>query len=239
MSAKISVHIDLLGTIAKDIKKDVNKIRNNRNLSELFVVDRINEAIGFDPPEYTKSEFLEVLFNVKHESEIRIGIIDKKISNKGGSHLYLPISENVVLISIFGMKNLLKNEDLSMYNYLLSMIYKFVILKHIECDFTDITIHHPMHKHCLFAKCDDKEDIVQVLSAAGICTSCRGTIEKRPVFLGFFEAANKEIKHIKKPIFYKIKDWVERHPIVSLVIFCLTSIFLGLLSNVIYGILKG
>ena len=241
---KIVVNIVLLGTFTYDIEKYIRKMRNNRSFSELFLVDGIREVTDIPSPQktshYTPDDLHELLPEPSYPEDILLGIIDEKIDDDiNKTNFCYPISENVALICVYDMMKFLKGHNLSVYGYLLAMIYKFVVLKQIKCDFRKIIyFNNHTKKNCLFAKCDNKDDIIPILNRADICDPCRVELDKNQKPTGFYSTIGKKFKRIKKATFYSIKDWIESHPIISLVILGLATIFLNLLSNFIFEILR-
>ena len=241
---KIVVNIVLLGTFTYDIEKFIRKMRNNRSFSELFLIDAIREVTDIPSPKktphYTPDDLHEHLPEPNYPDDILLGIIDEKIGDDINKIIFCyPVSENVALISVYDMMKFLKGHNLSVYGYLLAMIYKFSVLKQIKCDFRKVVfLNNHTKKNCLFAKCDKEDDIIPILNRGEICDPCRVELDKNQKPTGFYNMVGKEFKRIKKTTFYSIKDWIESHPIMSLIILGLATIFLNLLSNFIFEILR-
>ena len=237
-NTRTSIHIRMLGSFTYDIEKILKRLKNNYTFSELFMVQELTTITDIpepkNPNEYTPNDFLSVLQEPTYSGEILLGFIDKEIIDSNKSIFCFPISERSALISVYDMPKFLKNNDLNMYNYILIMIYRFAILKHINYDFTKNSFQHPNVKHCLLAVYKDKNDIIQVLNDPDLCNKCRSEIDKKPINPDFYAIIRKEFKRIKKSTYYSIKDWIESHPIRSLIIFCVVTILLNLLSNFIF-----
>ena len=127
---------------------------------------------------------------------------------------------------------------MSIYNYLLAMIYKFIILKHSGYSFETNLFNHSATEYCLLETLNTQNDIIQMINSAHVCRPCLRTIAKKSIRIGFFDIMKKELKSIKKSTFYKIRDWIKLHPIIALLVLGLFTIFLNLLSNFIYELLR-
>jgi hypothetical protein len=87
--------------------------------------------------------------------------------------------------------------------------------------------------------CGLKEDIVLSASKPTLCYACEATIRRKPLNENFIAQLRKELKFIKKPLYYRIFDWVKKHPILSLVITLLTTIIVDFISTTLYNLIFG
>ena len=240
-SSKIIVNVVLLGTFAHDIERFVTRICNNHSSSELFMVAEPKVVTSLPEPKNSPQYFADELSMFLHEpyypNEILLGVIDKKINSK--SNFCYPLSENVALISTFGITELLNDKGIGIEKYLLFMLYKFSILKHGGLNFQKVSIHHTTVKNCLYAKCDEHIEIIQVLNNVVLCNGCTKAFDEVPIPSSLLRTIKKELKRFKKPMFYVLRDWIKLRPILSLIIIGLVTIFLNILSGFLLDILRG
>jgi hypothetical protein len=210
-------------------------------LSKLFIVNEPEEKPNIPTPKkdnYTIEELSNMLRPIKHNDNIVIGIIEKYIENSGDSTFFIPVGKESAIICTQGLNKILQEKNLHLYNYLLLMIYRFVLLRKMNSDFIKTKIHHGDPKNCVFALCDCADDIKQILGSPCICTSCKNEIEKINTPFNLIKIACKELKTIRRPVFYIISDFIKIHPIFSILIGSGFTIFLNLLSNIFFEYLS-
>ena len=82
-----------------------------------------------------------------------------------------------------------------------------------------------------------KTDIIYSLNEPIICSECMENLRQAQISNDTLSKVQKEIKKIKKPLFYRIIAFIKLHPIWSLIISGTTAIFLGIISSIIETIL--
>lgn len=86
--------------------------------------------------------------------------------------------------------------------------------------------------------CGLKKDIAIKYSVPNLCPSCIAKIESTAVDKDFIPLLNNEFKSFKKPLFYRIIDFVKERPILSLVITSISTIIINVLSSLLYELLR-
>ena len=86
--------------------------------------------------------------------------------------------------------------------------------------------------------CGLKKDIAIKYGVPNLCPSCIAKIESTAVDKDFIPLLNNEFKSFKKPLFYRIIDFVKERPILSLVITSISTIIINVLSSLLYELLK-
>lgn len=164
----------------------------------------------------------------KHD--ICIGFVDTIIEmNYFGKRLQ---DNNIYVVSFFQVDEMLKNENIDPFNFMLATIYRYVTRYKIQGRY----LTHDETKGCIFDMCGDKTDIIYSCNKPIICDDCRVAIRQSGVESEYLPTITKEIKKIKKSNYYYISDFIKKHPYLSLFIGFITSIILNIISDVIYGL---
>ena len=83
---------------------------------------------------------------------------------------------------------------------------------------------HDETRGCLFDMNGIKTDIIYSCHKPIICPNCVERIKHDKVSNEAIETAQKEIKKIRKALYYRITDFIRRHPLLSLLISAIIAI---------------
>lgn len=173
---------------------------------------------------------LEKVFD-QSNYDICIGFIDAGLSDNFFSDCVN--NNNMFVVSFYEVEELIKTDNNDIFNYLLVNIYDCIT----QYKLNGIDISHDETKGCLFDMCGNKEDIIFSCDKPIICEICNEKISKY-IDDEFIVKLKKELRKIRKPIYYKIADFIKKHPYFSLTLFALSTIVLNIVSSFIYDILK-
>ena len=84
----------------------------------------------------------------------------------------------------------------------------------------------------------NKVDIVFSLNSPKLCLPCRNRIKSKQVPKGLLKILDNELPRLQKELFFRITEWVQKHPIPAILITALFSVFLNLVSNFFYDLVK-
>jgi len=136
----------------------------------------------------------------------------------------------------------LNQNNIPLENILFRLLYAYNLLfkrsgdKIPESD--DITnFTHDETRGCLFDMNGIKTDIVYSLHEPIICPDCVERLRKDKVSNETISYTQKEISTIKKPLFYRLLSFVEKHPIWSIIISSTVAIIIGIISSYIATVL--
>lgn len=85
-----------------------------------------------------------------------------------------------------------------------------------------------------------KTDVVYSLNQPQLCHSCVETLQSIPKYKiekEIIEKVQKELKSIKKGLYYRLTDFVKRRLILSIIISSIVAIILGTIGSVIATII--
>ena len=95
-------------------------------------------------------------------------------------------------------------------------------------------VFHDETRGCLFDMCGLKEDIIVSHANPQICPECESAMRRTLLPIDYIEQLKKEIKQIKKPLYYRLFDWIKMHPVLSILITSILAIILNIISSIIY-----
>jgi hypothetical protein len=161
------------------------------------------------------------------------------------------LSSNRVVLSYFGMYDLLKKELIPVENLLLRTIYRHILIyrkyKSIPShkNTPDIPFIHDDTRGCLFDMCVNKADVIFFLNKPNICKYCDTEITGKDdantvrVEENHVEQIRKECeKKIKRGSYYKIVAFVKENPGWSFLLSIIFGLSLNLIATVIYDAFK-
>lgn len=204
--------------------------------SNIFNVDIVEKSIPDSDFDWRyslptlKKELLKV-FN-KNNYDLCIGFIDAGLDNNFFSDCI--DGNNMFVVSFYEVEEIVKADNNDVFNYVLLNIYACIAQYKLGCE----DISHDETKGCLFDMCGNKEDIVFSCAKPIICETCYEKIS-RNISTEFALQLKKEIKKIRKHIYYRITDFIKKHPYLSLMAFSISTIALNIISSLIYDLLKG
>ena len=235
---KLKIEIIKLGESKYNpIIKKMQKISRKSKLFEITEIKKVNLPDSDDFSwGYSDKQLLSLIQKSNTKADIRLGIIDYPIEdNFFGRHL----SDTVGVMTFYQTDKIFKEANLDLLNFVLSTIYQAIIL--FSCNSSILQGESPYHNEargCLFDMCGIKEDIVIKASKPSLCHDCEAMMRKKLLNENFISQLKREFKFIKKPLFYRIFDWVKAHPVLSLVITVLSTIIINLVSNAFFELIK-
>jgi hypothetical protein len=183
---------------------------------------------------YSKKLLSKIIGNGR-ESDITIGVIDKPIE----ANYYLHrLSEKTCVLSLYEMSGILAKENIPPEMFLIRNIYEVITLYfefggRIKSD--AYTAHHEDTRGCLFDFNAIKSDIIASTKHVGLCSECSARLSQKKLPFGFVDGLEAELKRIKKPLVFRVIDFVKEHPIWSLGISLVISVSVNVVSNYIYA----
>ena len=152
------------------------------------------------------------------------------------------IDNNLIIITFFQIKEILENKNIPLENIILRLIYGYclVYLKYgniIPKTLSTQNFTHDETRGCLFDMNGIKNEVVYSCNNPKICSQCIENLKNNRVSVDKIMVVQKEIRRIRKDLFYLILDVVKKHPIFSLLLSSFTAIILGAIGSIIASML--
>lgn len=173
-----------------------------------------------------------------NEADFTIYILNVPLES---NYYFRRISRNVGCVSLFEVAEVLRSHNIPVENLVLRMLYSSTMIQ-IRNGFLPpiselATLAHHETKGCIFDMTGIKTDIVFSCDWPILCDSCRVGASQDRVSNETIETFSKEIKRIKKKLYYRIADWVKWQPILALLVSAFFALLLGIAGSLIASII--
>lgn len=173
-------------------------------------------------PKYFNGDFLIAIVNVP----IELNYYSRRLSG------------NRVVFTFHETKEILGLANIPIENIICRILYAYTLLflrsgNKIPPNDEGTNFTHDETRGCLFDMNGIKWDIVYSCHQPIICPDCVERLKKEKISNEIISKTQKEIRKIKKPIFYRIMEFIKKHPIWSLLISALSAIILGAIGSFI------
>lgn len=235
---KIKVKLVTLGNLKYPISFSIIE-KWKSEIFEVRHVDQIQALPDFDGEDwsYTDAQLRE-LVSPDVDYDFTIGIINAQL--EGNFYLRL-IENNVGILSLHETAEILHYSNLSLENFIIRIIYEAsaVYFESGRSITTDaLALVHDDTRSCLYDFAPNKADIIFSTTRPIICESCRARIIQKQVPREFLTNAEKELKRIKKQLYYRMADFIKAHPLITLLITSASALALNIVANFIYDGIK-
>ncbi|WJV67352.1 hypothetical protein PCO86_02520 [Pectobacteriaceae bacterium CE70] len=148
------------------------------------------------------------------------------------------LQNNTVIFTFQEISDYLRFNNIPLENVVYRLLYEYSLVYRENngnipsCDqYTEFT--HDETKGCIYDMNGLKSDIIYSCDSPIICETCSQRLERNGVSREAVSDSKKELKKVRKPLFYRLSAWVSRHPIWSIAIASTWSIFIGTISSLI------
>jgi len=185
--------------------------------------------------EFTDSN-LESVLPQKFSGEFLIAIVNVRLE---GNWYSRRLKNNRVVFTAHEIKDILQFFSIPFENAIYRLLYAYTLyfrrngntiplLNEKSTGFT-----HDETRGCLFDMNGIKTDIHHSCDNPIICSGCIEGLKKDRVSTEIITTVQKEIKNIRKPLFYRMLSFVKMHPILSLSISLFTALLVGVFGSLI------
>ncbi len=236
---KIRIKIISVGNIPKEFDK--RRILNWK--SELFtIIDGIqsyslpSDSDGFNW-EFTDVNIQSIL-PTNSEYDIRLVIVNVPLEDRFYARRLV---NNTTVITFSTMREILQESNIPLENLILRVLYAYSLLylrngNKIPEMYEIFGFTHDETRGCLYDMNGIKTEIVYSTDNPILCDECYESSKRDRVSLDILNNIRKEIKRIRKPGYYRIIEYIKRHPKTSLVISAALAILIGIIGNLLSNI---
>ncbi|PIP93516.1 MAG: hypothetical protein COV37_13610 [Bdellovibrio sp. CG11_big_fil_rev_8_21_14_0_20_39_38] len=152
------------------------------------------------------------------------------------------LDENLTILSLYETGDILLANHIKLENFVIKNILKLSAI-YCYCGNSLSTkaygLAHDQIRKCLFDMNYDKSDIVFNTNSAQLCSECDANFDRVNLPEDFKKNLKKDLKKLKKDFFYRVYDFVQTKPKISIVIATIFALFINILSNYLYEIIMG
>ena len=153
------------------------------------------------------------------------------------------LSKNRICMTFHEMAEILTISNIPTENLIYKLLYTYTLiyLRHgnrmpTRQERTSFT--HDETRGCLFDMNGIKSDIIYSTNNPKLCDSCVQDLKNERVPINTINTVIKEIKQINKQLYFRIVDLIKKHPIRAIVLSTISAIIIGIISSMIYDMLK-
>lgn len=233
---KVNITVTTIGHMPADFNK--NKITNWK--SSVFSINGEIESYSLNKNSDGENwEFLdknlEEVLPTNFNSDFLISIVNVPIELNWYTRR---LSNNRIVFTFHECKEILTHYNIPLENIIYRVLYAYTLLYKRSNNKIPVTSEHTHFAHdetrgCLFDMNGLKTDIIHSCHNPIICKHCEEKLKQEKISNEVISKIQREIKRIKKPLFYRLADFVKKHPIASLIISAITAIILGAIGSYI------
>jgi hypothetical protein len=147
------------------------------------------------------------------------------------------LSKNRILFTFYDIDQILRFHRIPLKNVALRVLYAASLIyrrygNRIPPATEPTSYAHDETRGCLFDINSSKIDIVRSCHEPILCEYCISQLKSAQVSNEVLRAVQSEIKKIRKPLFERMSEFVQTHPIWSIVVSVLTALIIGVLASI-------
>jgi hypothetical protein len=169
------------------------------------------------------------------DADFLIAIVNVPIENNWYSRR---LGGNKIVCTFHQIKEFLAEENIPLENAILRALYAYALLYRRAGNKIPSIGEMPSFTHdetrgCLFDMNGIKSDLIESCNTPIVCDECQERLRNERVSTETIKATQRETKKIRKELYFRIMDFVKRHPIAALFISSAFAISLGVAGSLI------
>jgi hypothetical protein len=148
------------------------------------------------------------------------------------------LTKNRVLLTFYELDQILRFHRIPLKNVALRALYVATLIfqrygHRIPPASEPTNYAHDETRGCLFDMNASKSDVVRSCHEPIICDYCIAQLKQAQLSNELIRTVQSEIRKIRKPLFHQLAEFVQLHPVWSLMISLATALLVGVLSSVL------
>jgi len=148
------------------------------------------------------------------------------------------LGDNTISFTFYQIKEILSQDNIPLENAALRVLYSYALLyrragNKIPGADAAVGFTHDETRGCIFDMNGIKSDIVESCNKPIICSACEERMRSERVATQVLSSAKKEIKKIRKHLYFRFFDFVKVRPIIALVISSVFAVILGVTGSLV------
>lgn len=241
MKRKIKIDVIQLG-VSRHVKpwKFIKHLKKGK--SKIFEINNIeyNVPLGKSGENWTYTDLIlkDLISKIQSDADLIIGFIDYRIQENS---FIRQVDENAGVASFYQTDQIFLRNNISLNNFVLLVLYTACVAYYLKHSGNNVDIlYHDETRGCLFDMAGMKPDIILSAANMKLCSECEKNLNKylSDEYKYIISDLKKELKKIRKSLFYQVTDWVKEHIIISLIITSVFTILINLISNYIFYLIQ-
>jgi len=233
---KLKIALRLLGHKAPDLDTDALE-RWRSDLWEIHEkkIDSLPLNGDADLPSWGYSDdALAAKAPAKKGADITIYMLNVPLED---NYYFRRISKNIACVSLYEVAEVLRMHNIPLENLILRMLYSSTLIHGRKGYLPPISelesLAHHETKGCIFDMNGIKTDIVFSCNRPILCAACRLAASGEQVSNEILDIFEKEIRKIRKRLYYRVIDWVKKKPLIALALSSVFAVFLGVVGSLV------
>lgn len=170
------------------------------------------------------------------DADFLIALVNVPIENNYYSRR---LANNQIVFTFYEVKEILENDNIPLENVVFRILYEYTLLfkksgnKIPAIGDTYPSFTHDETRGCLFDMNGIKKDLIASCNKPNICDECQENLKREKVSNDLIRNTQKDIKKIKRDLYYRAFSFIKKHPIMSFIISATFALLLGITSSVI------
>lgn len=221
----------------KKIKQFKSSVFEISNVSEIL---NISNAESFPYLEFSDNKLRNEVNSKISSTQNTINVLVCWLPLEGNWYARI-LGENLTVLSLYETGDILLSNHISIENFIiknileLTAIYYYLGERIREAGYE---LPHDQTRKCLFDMNYDKGDIIFNTNSPQLCNSCSSKFDAANLPENFKKKLEKDLKKLKKEFFYRVYDFVESHPKISIFIATFFALIINVISNYLYDLIK-
>lgn len=240
--SKTNIKIVVLGNLRhkldfKKLKRFNSKFFSVNEIEKIHHLPEPNKSDGYLNITYSRKEIIALMKNVNY-SDLILGIINYRFFDNFYLHR---TGINRACLSIAYIDIVLGYNNISIENFILRNIYEIITYKDSLNDLSSDRINDILHQDtrgCLFDMNGDKHDVIYNTEKPIVCDACKSFFKTTSLPEKYISDLEKELKKINKPFILKAELFIKKHPLFSVLLIFVFSVFINIASDIIWELIK-
>jgi len=152
------------------------------------------------------------------------------------------LGNNQIVFTFYQIAEILRCSNIPLENVVYRLLYAYTLLyKRAGNKIPDFgeaeSFTHDETRGCLFDMNGNKIDLVYSCHTPIICEECKERLRNEKVSDTLITSVQKEIKNIKKNLYYILLDSIKKHPVIAILITSSFTLVLGIIGSLIASFL--
>lgn len=238
--SKVKIKLIILGQLPVDL----DKIKLTKWNSEVFeIVGQIDNYTITNNADGMSWEFtddnIESQLPGNFEGDFLIAMTHVPLEDNYYARRF---TNNRICMTFYQMADIISLSNIPIENLVYRLLYSYTLIyrrhgNRIPSRDEVTTFTHDETRGCLFDMNGIKSDIVYSTNQPIVCDECVQRLTTERVPRNTINKVNKEIKRIKKGMYYRIADLIKKYPIWTLFISTFSALILGTAGSLLATIL--
>lgn len=234
--SKVKISLVTIGHMPRDLNLDCVRSWHSAAFEiagapESYVVNRDSDGPDW---QYT-DHAMERLLPTQFEGDFLLAIANVPLTD---NYYGRRLSGNRGVISLHEVADIMRAANIPIENAVLRLLYSATLIYKRFGNFIPPTGQNDSFTHddtrgCLFDMNAYKPDLAASCDNPVICEDCVSQLRSQRVSVESIKIIQQELTRIRKPLYFRLTDWVRQHPIVALLLSALAAIVLGTIGSLI------